>query len=129
MAKFELYHPILTPHYQLNWLTQFKVKDINTLRQRLNAHESMIETANYVNREMSTVMNDQALTWGVSNKQQDDFLGIVNLAPSGNSFKTAVLTIIRLNEDDQALVAEIQAYMNEFAKNQLQSSRLETKLN
>ena len=69
MTKFELYHPILTPHYQLNWLTQFKVKDVNTLRRRLTAHESMIETANYVNREMSTVMNDQALTWGISNKQ------------------------------------------------------------
>lgn len=128
MTKFELYHPILTPHYQLNWLTQFKVKDVNTLRRRLTAHESMIETANYVNREMSTVMNDQALTWGISNKQQDDFLGIVNLAPGNNHFKTAVLTIIRVNEDDQALVTEIQAYMNEFAKNQLQSSRLETKL-
>ncbi|GAX04781.1 hypothetical protein IWT25_00074 [Secundilactobacillus pentosiphilus] len=128
MAKFELYHPILTPHYQLNWLTQFKVKDINALRQRLNIHESMIETATYVNREMSTVMNDQALTWGISNKQQDDFIGIVNLAPGDNHFKTAVLTIIRVNEDDQDLVAEIQAYMTKFAKNQLQSSPLETKL-
>lgn len=128
MAKFELYHPILTPHYQLNWLTQFKVKDINALRQRINPNETIIETANYINREMSTVMNDQALTWGVSDKQQDNFIGIVNLAPSDQQVNEALLTITSVTPADQTLANEIQAYMSEFAKNELQTSHLTVKL-
>ncbi|WP_203649892.1 hypothetical protein [Secundilactobacillus yichangensis] len=128
MAKFELYHPILTPHYQLNWLTQFKVKDINALRQRINPSETMIETANYINREMSTVMNDQALTWGVSDKQQEDFIGIVSLVPVNHHFDETLLTITRVTQDDQTLVDEVQAYMSEFAKNELQSSHMTVRL-
>lgn len=124
MSKFELYHPILTPHYQLNWLTNFKVKDVNKLRQTINPKESMIETANYINREMSTVMNDQALTWGIGDKQQDNFIGIVHLAPVDGNFKSAELTITRVNEEDQTLVDEIQSYLTEFSKNQLQSNQL-----
>ncbi|GAT18283.1 hypothetical protein IWT5_00556 [Secundilactobacillus silagincola] len=128
MAKFELYHPILTPHYQLNWLTNFKVKDINALRQTINPNESMIETATYINREMSTVMNDQALTWGVGDKQTDCFLGIITLAPVNGTFETTELTITRVNGNDQTLIDEIKTYMTEFSKNQLQSSQLSVKL-
>ncbi|MCH5462368.1 GNAT family N-acetyltransferase [Lactobacillus sp. LC28-10] len=128
MSKFELYHPILTPHYQLNWLTNFKVKDVNTLRRTMNPSETMIETANYINREMSTVMNDQALTWGIGDKQKDNFIGIVHLAPVNGSFKSAELTITRVNNDDQTLIEEIQTYLTEFSKNQLQSSQLTLKL-
>lgn len=128
MAKFELYHPILTPHYQLNWLTNFKVKDINALRQTVNPNESMIETANYINREMSTVMNDRALTWGVGDKQTDHFLGIVTLTPANDTSEKAELTITRVNDDDQALVEEIKTYMAEFSKNQLLNTHLVIKL-
>ncbi|MFC6255133.1 GNAT family N-acetyltransferase [Secundilactobacillus hailunensis] len=124
MAKFELYHPILTPHYQLDWLTNFKVKDVNALRQTINPKESMLETANYVNREMSTIMNDQALTWGVSDKQQDDLLAIVNLAPADDQFKKAQLTITQVTKTSQSLVEEIENYMTEFAQNELQSFQL-----
>lgn len=124
MAKFELYHPILTPHYQLDWLTNFKVKDVNALRQAGHPTESMLETANYVNREMSTIMNDQALTWGVSDKQQDDLLAIVNLAPANANFKKAQLTITQVAKDNQSLVEEIETYMTEFAQNELQSFQL-----
>jgi len=124
MAKFELYHPILTPHYQLDWLTNFKVKDVNALRQISQPTESILETANYVNREMSTIMNDQALTWGVSDKQQDDLLAIVNLAPANANFKKAQLTITQVAKDNQSLVEEIETYMTEFAQNELQSFQL-----
>lgn len=32
MNKFELYHPILTEHFALDWLTHSKVRDIFELR-------------------------------------------------------------------------------------------------
>lgn len=129
MAKFELYHPILTPHYQLDWLTNFKVKDVNALRQISQPTESILETANYVNREMSTIMNDQALTWGVSNKQQDDLLAIINLAPVTAHFKKAQLTITQATKENQFLVEEIENYMTEFAQNELKSFQLVVNLN
>lgn len=128
MSKFELYHPILTPHYQLNWLTHFKAKDVNDLRQKINPHETMIETANYINREMSTVMNDKALTWGISDKQTDQFMGIVKLAPLTDHFKETLLTITNVSEDNTMLVSEIRTYMTEFSKNELHSEQLKIEL-
>lgn len=125
MAKFELYHPIMTPHFSLDWLTQFKVKDINALRQRAVPGESMIDTASYVNREMSTVMHDQALTWGVAEKQSANFRGIVHLIPHTSEATTAQLTIIPVKQPDDALVSEIQTYMRDFTSQNFNQSTLQ----
>lgn len=123
MAKFELYHPILTPHFTLDWLTQFKVRDINVLRQQTVPGESIIDTANYVNREMSTIMHDRALTWGVGDKQSDDFRGIVHLVP-GTDNEPAQLTITPVGDDTDELVSEIQTYMKDFSNNALNCQRI-----
>ncbi|WP_054700591.1 hypothetical protein [Secundilactobacillus odoratitofui] len=124
MAKFELYHPIQTPHYQLDWLTQFKVKDINTLRQQTQPAETIIQTANFVNRVMSTIMHDQALTWGVSFKQSGEFAGIVSLNPIEEGWTNAELNVSPVKTDATDLIAEIEAYMTQFAQNQLGTQHL-----
>ncbi|WP_054659182.1 hypothetical protein [Secundilactobacillus kimchicus] len=56
MAQFEKYHPILTAHFQLDWLTQFRVNAINELRIKNGHHEGIVETADFVNRQMSQIM-------------------------------------------------------------------------
>lgn len=83
MNKFELYHPIFTDHFLLDWLTMSKVKDIFELR-----HDAVIaeqsgrqidptieETTKYVNSMMRLVMNNEALIWGISTKENREFLG------------------------------------------------------
>ncbi|MTV82040.1 hypothetical protein [Secundilactobacillus folii] len=125
MAKFERYHPIMTPHFTMDWLTQFKVKDINLLRRQTVPNETIIETAKYVNRQMSTVMHDQSLTWGVAEKQTDVFRGIVQLTPSSRASSSAQLTIVPMTKPDDELVNEIQTYMAGFAKNTFGSSQTE----
>lgn len=84
MNKFELYHPIFTDHFLLDWLTMSKVKDVFELRNDAviaeqsgrQIDQSIEETTKYVNNMMRLVMNNEALIWGISTKENRDFLGI-----------------------------------------------------
>lgn len=87
MAKFEKYHPLLSVHYQLDWLTLYKLKDVARLRaDRTQAalsgrerDQSVEDTARYVNHSMRLVMSDQALLYGIGDRQTKEFLGSICL--------------------------------------------------
>lgn len=87
MKKFEFYHPILTDHYGLDWLTKTKVKDIFALRSQAQiaqleqraADQELTDTVAYVNQVMRLVMNNQALVWGITRRVDQQFVGIVGL--------------------------------------------------
>ncbi|GAA3600638.1 hypothetical protein [Secundilactobacillus similis] len=118
MAKFELYHPILTPHYRLDWLTQFTVKDVNALRQQRFPNETLLETATYINREMSTVMHDQALTWGIQDKVTEAFNGSATLSKTDDGLGLLSLTLTT-DADRSALIHDLVTYMNDFSRSEL----------
>lgn len=122
MAKFEMYHPIYTEHYQLDWLTQSKVKDINALRRKRHPNESMIQTANDVNRQMSVIMHDQKLIWGIEDKQQR-FLGIAALSPQDDSWNKAQLSLELLASNPQ-LASELETHFKAFSQNEFGSQSL-----
>ena len=73
MQSFEKYHPIMSVHYTMDWLTTFKIKDIFQLRaDRQVAAESgrefdqkITDTARYINRSMRLVMSNNALLYGI----------------------------------------------------------------
>ena len=73
MQSFEKYHPIMSVHYTMDWLTTFKIKDIFQLRaDRQIAAESgrefdqkITDTARYINRSMRLVMSNNALLYGI----------------------------------------------------------------
>ena len=83
MQSFEKYHPIMSVHYTMDWLTTFKIKDIFQLRaDRQIAAESgrgfdqkITDTARYINRSMRLVMSNNALLYGIKDRANGDFLG------------------------------------------------------
>ena len=83
MQSFEKYHPIMSVHYTMDWLTTFKIKDIFQLRaDRQIAAESgrefdqkITDTARYINRSMRLVMSNNALLYGIKDRTNNDFLG------------------------------------------------------
>lgn len=133
MKRFERYHPLMTPHYTLDWLTTFSVKDIFALRQDKTLaqqnHRSfdteLTKTVHYVNGVMRQVMNDQALIWGIRDRQTNDFVGIFELRHFNVLEKSAELHFELLpHYQKQQVIPDILTYMNHFAFEELQLHRL-----
>ncbi|KRM71715.1 GNAT family N-acetyltransferase [Lacticaseibacillus brantae] len=87
MASFEKYHPIMSAHYTMDWLTSFTVKDIFALRHDQSvatgsgrqADAQITDTVTYVNQAMRLVMSNQALLYGIEDRLTQAFLGSFGL--------------------------------------------------
>ncbi len=87
MVAFEKYHPLLSPHYTLDWPTASRLKDLYALRAdatqaALSARpvaQSITETAHAVNHAMRLIMGNQALIYGVTTRKDHALAGSVAL--------------------------------------------------
>ncbi|GEO67452.1 GNAT family N-acetyltransferase [Levilactobacillus spicheri] len=70
MSSFEGYHPLLTPNFRFDWLTQFRLKQVATLTQR-----DLADTAEWVNGTMRQTMSRTALTWGIERRATHKLVG------------------------------------------------------
>ncbi|MCK8624428.1 hypothetical protein [Apilactobacillus xinyiensis] len=79
MKSFEWLHPILTPHFKLDWLTKFKLKEVNDFQNQNNLQQSMNQSMNYINETMKNVMEMKALVWGVEENESKNLIGIIEV--------------------------------------------------
>ncbi len=71
MTSFEKFHPVLTAHLTLDWLTQTPVKSIDdlfskpavTTAKAEKMPSQILDTVKEINHIMRRVMNDKELTW------------------------------------------------------------------
>ncbi|WP_024746685.1 GNAT family N-acetyltransferase [Levilactobacillus namurensis] len=70
MSSFEGYHPLLTPNFRFDWLTQFRLKQVSQL-----THQDLAETAEWVNATMRHTMARTALTWGIERRATHKLVG------------------------------------------------------
>ncbi|KRN25331.1 GNAT family N-acetyltransferase [Lacticaseibacillus camelliae] len=123
MAKFEKYHPLLSVHYQLDWLTLYKLKDVARLRaDRTQAalsgrerDQSVEDTARYVNHSMRLVMSDQALLYGIGDRQTKEFLGSICLWRFDSGMTSAQVRFEQLPETAPEVMQEIVPRVAGFA--------------
>ncbi|MFD1454709.1 GNAT family N-acetyltransferase [Levilactobacillus lanxiensis] len=64
MSSFEGYHPLLTPQFRFDWLTQFNLKNVADLTAN-----DLGATADWVNATMHDTMDRSALTWGIERRR------------------------------------------------------------
>lgn len=123
MAKFEKYHPLLSVHYQLDWLTLYKLKDVARLRaDKVQAafsgrerDQSVEATARYVNHSMRLVMSDQALLYGIGDRQTGAFLGSICLWRFDSAMTSAQMRFEQLPETAPEVMQEIIPRVAGFA--------------
>lgn len=115
MAKFELYHPILSAHYRLDWLTTFTLKDVYALRadaalaaqSNRPVASSIQDAAKTLNRAMLAVMENRALLYGIGDRQSGALLGSAYLHEFAADRSTASLQLELLPTTARAVGAEI----------------------
>ncbi|WP_412989056.1 GNAT family N-acetyltransferase [Pediococcus siamensis] len=128
MEKFEKYHPILTPHYTLDWLTAVNVIDIYNLRHnaenaRLSARAvdtDVKQTADYVNRTMHAIMTNKALMWAILDRKTDKFLGTFCIWQFDENRTTATIKFeISPDQQNHGIMSEVLNRMVQFAFTEL----------
>lgn len=128
MAIFEKYHPIMSVHYTMDWLTMAKIKDVFVLRQDpeiARGQERPVDTvigdtAHYVNRAMALVMRNQALLYGVQERATGKLMGTFGLFNVDTQRMTASVRLATLAGTDAAVMEEVLPRMMGFAIHELE---------
>ncbi|WP_407891591.1 N-acetyltransferase [Lacticaseibacillus sp. N501-2] len=87
MISFEKYHPLLSAHYTLDWLTNANLKAVHELRANATQAElsgrktdlDIPATAHYINQSMRLVMKNKALLYGITDRATQKFVGSICL--------------------------------------------------
>ena len=128
MKRFELYHPIMTKRYNLDWLNKFTVKEINPLRANQDVALSAGRTADFdleatvkfIQDAMRQVMSDQSLIWGIAERSSKEFLGEFALLNYDAEERTMELHYELLPAaQNHGVMTEILKHMIEFSFKEL----------
>lgn len=132
MQNFEKYHPIMSRHYTLDWLTAFKLKEIYALRRDLDVAEAqqrpvdadITVSAHFVNRAMALVMGNQALLYGIRSRQEDTLLATFGFYGFSTDRQCATVRMANAAAADDAVLEEVLPRMLGFAVHELGFSTL-----
>ncbi|MCK8606748.1 hypothetical protein [Apilactobacillus ozensis] len=106
MQSFEWLHPILTPTFKLDWLSNFKIKDVNLLQKQSNYQTSIEQSMDYVNATMQKIMQTENLVWGIQKRKNNQLVGIIKI--SNLNKKTTFIEFINdsLSQIEQEQILE-----------------------
>ena len=130
MSQFEKYHPILTAHYALDWLTKSRAIDVFHLYQLSGTTPlDMPTTATQINQTMREIFRDQKLVWGVSDRSSGQFVGQAGFDPIDTTTHRARLRLDLLPANEQpAALTELYQHLVAFGTTELALTRLTVQL-
>lgn len=114
MTSFEKFHPVLTAHLTLDWLTQTPVKSIDdlfskptiTTAKAERMPSQILDTVKEINHIMRRVMNGKELTWGITDSNSESFVGIVSLRGFEETTEHGSIEFI-IDQDHSECLAEV----------------------
>ncbi|WP_261806716.1 hypothetical protein [Lapidilactobacillus luobeiensis] len=120
MTKFEKYHPILTEHYTLDWLTTASLKDAQHLLVQLpltaTVNRDYTQTAHFLQQNMLAIMRNQRLLWGITARVAARLQGIAQIEPQQQQARLLISPTPQLSVPDQArLFQEILLRLSAFS--------------
>ncbi len=132
MAIFEKYHPIMSAHYTMDWLTTFKAKDVLVMRQNVEialaqgrpVDTGIADTAHFINRAMALVMGNKALLYGIRDRKTDELVGTFGIYGFSTDGRCATVRLATLPETPNEVMAEVLPRMLGFAVHELKLTHL-----
>lgn len=131
MTSFEKFHPVLTAHLTLDWLTQTPVKSIDdlfskpaiTTAQAEKMPNQILDTVKEINHIMRRVMNDKELTWGITDSNSDAFVGIISLRGFEEATHFGSIEFI-IDQDHREYLGEVVQRAVRFAQDHFDFKQL-----
>ncbi|PIO82287.1 hypothetical protein BSQ39_01270 [Loigolactobacillus backii] len=133
MTIFEKYHPIMTAHYTLDWLTGSNIKEIFALRHDKSIAQAadrqpdstIMDTARYVNSAMGRVMRNEMLIWAIQDRKSNTFLGTFELGPfSETTISASVHYELLAQFQRQGVMTEVLQHIVQFSFEELKLTEL-----
>lgn len=117
MEQFEKYHPLLTDHYTLDWLTVTPLKTVNQTLPQLseNYHwTSFSQSAHYLNQTMLAVMRNQKLVWGITRRTNQALVGVASLTEFHQQQVHLRIALLSTDEAVDEIAYETLTYLTAF---------------
>lgn len=136
MTSFEKFHPVLTVHLTLDWLTQTPVKSIDdlfskpavTTAKAEKMPSQILDTVKEINHIMRRVMNDKELTWGITDSNSDAFVGIISLRGFEEATPSGSIEFI-IDQDHREYLAEVVERAIRFSQDHFEFNQLSITFN
>lgn len=74
MPSFEKFHPLLTPHYRLDWPNTVPLKNLKPFY----LPQSIAQLPPLINQQMHAIMQGEALTYAICLKTNAQVLGVIS---------------------------------------------------
>ncbi|GBG95236.1 hypothetical protein LFYK43_16950 [Ligilactobacillus salitolerans] len=120
------YRPVMTTSYTLDWLTRFKLKEVNFLYRTVSTVPvSMLATAKFVNQTMSQTMRGTTLRWGIKVNHSAELIGVLALTEIDFQDNSAQLDYVLPEKADQlGVLGEIIPHVLEMLAGAVDFQRL-----
>ena len=130
MTSFERFHPVLTPNFQLDWLTESPIKAVHALYTDRHTYQTadiptapgaILETVKSVSQTMQQVMRQNELTWGITQTNNNQLVGVIKILNLNRTPDAAKIAFIVKTPGilKEVLVRTIQFVKDHFKVSQL----------
>lgn len=113
MTSFAQFHPLLTPHFQMDWPNSTALKNLAPFYPKL----SLKELALVLNRQMQAIMANRQLIYVVTNRQTQQVCALCTITLKPATLQMQFCAAV-LNS------REIFDYLSKFLKNNFQINQI-----
>lgn len=115
MRSFEGLRPIITKHFYMDWLTEFKLQSVINFQKQQDEHTDIISTSNFINAIMNNIMSQKALLWGVMDKQTKNFIGVAGISNLQSDSPIVYINVLNTSTNAELeLIRRIIQFKNQY---------------
>ncbi|KPN80721.1 hypothetical protein RZ76_01670 [Apilactobacillus kunkeei] len=115
MRSFEGLRPIITEHFYMDWLTEFKLQSVIDFQQQQDEKADIMSTSNFINAIMNDIMSQKGLLWGVMDKETKDFVGVAGISNLQSDAPIVYVNVLNVSTDAELeLIRRIVQFKHQY---------------
>ncbi|CAI2635226.1 hypothetical protein AKUA2003_11270 [Apilactobacillus kunkeei] len=115
MRSFEGLRPIITEHFYMDWLTEFKLQSVIDFQKQQDEQADIMSTSNFINAIMNDVMSQKGLLWGVMDKDTKQFVGVAGISNLQSDAPIVYVNVSNISSDAEIeLIKRIAQFKHQY---------------
>ena len=115
MRSFEGLRPIITEHFYMDWLTEFKLQSVIDFQKQQDEKADIMSTSNFINAIMNDIMSQKGLLWGVMDKETKHFVGVAGISNLQSDDPIVYVNVLNISTDAELeLIRRIIQFKHQY---------------
>lgn len=115
MRSFEGLRPIITEHFYMDWLTEFKLQSVIDFQKQQDEKADIMSTSNFINAIMNDIMSQKGLLWGVMDKETKHFVGVAGISNLQSDAPIVYVNVLNISTDAELeLIIRIVQFKHQY---------------